>query len=194
MRAFLLAAGAALLTAACATTAGEDMAENAGMPPSGMPAPEYVQTAASGDQFEIQSGQMALQRSCDPAVRSFAQMIVDDHRRMSGQMMQAAQSAGLPPPPMQMAPHHQDMLQRLQASGPGFEAAFRDAQIMAHQEALELHRGFAEEGDEPALQGVASQAVPAIQMHLSQAQNLPATARCAAPAPEPVERRRGERG
>ena len=194
MKAFLLAAAAALLTAACATTAEDEMGEGAGMAPAGMPAPEYVGTAASSDLFEIQSGQLALQRSCDPAVRSFAQMIVDDHRRMSGQLMQAAQSAGLPPPPMQMAPQHQDMLQRLQTSGPGFEAAFRDGQVMAHQEALELHRGFAEEGDEPALRGVASQAVPAIQMHLSQAQNLPATARCAAPAPEPGERRRGERG
>lgn len=196
MKALLLAASAALLATACSTTSDDDMApvETA---PAGMAAATYMGSAASGDMFEIQSGQLALQRSCDPTVRTFAQMVVDDHSRMSSQMMMTAQSAGLPPPPTMMMPHHMEMLQRLQATtGPGFDAAFKNEQMMAHQEALTLHRTYSESGDQSALRGLASQAVPVIQMHLSQVQNLPTNTACAAPTPAgtTTDRRTGERG
>jgi len=84
----------------------------------------------------------------------------------------------------------------LQAAAPGgFESAFRNEQIMAHQEALTLHQTFSQDGDRPALRTVASQAVPVIQMHLNHAQSLPSTAACATQAPAPTtDRRRGERG
>jgi putative membrane protein len=148
--------------------------------------------AASSDMFEIQSGQLAMQRACDPAVRGFAQQLVADHTRMSNMMMSTARANNLPQPPMGMAPHHAAMLQRLQAApGQGFDAAFRAEQVAAHQEALSLHRGYAEEGDTPALRTLAAQAVPAIEMHLQHAQNLPTAGMC--PGSEQM-RRTGERG
>jgi putative membrane protein len=159
-----------------------------------MTAPVYMQNAASGDLFEIQSSQLALQQSCDSTVRSLAQMLIADHTRMSNLMMQTAQSVGITPPPPQVAPHHMQMLQRLQMAGNGaaFDAAYKAEQIAAHQEALTLHRTYAEGGDVPPLRGVAAQAVPAIEMHLGQAQNLPTSTPCA-PAPT-TGRRVGERG
>ena len=44
-------------------------------------APGYMAQAGSADQFEIQSGQLALQASQNPAIRNFANMIVADHTR-----------------------------------------------------------------------------------------------------------------
>ena len=198
MKALLLAASAALLATACSSTSDDETATAASeAAPAGMPATEYIANAASSDMFEIQSGQLALQRSCDPSVRAFGQMLVDDHTRTTALVTQAAQTDGVtPPPPPQMMPRHMEMLQRLQATGPGgFEAAFRNEQLTAHQEALTLHQTYSQDGDRPALRGVASQAVPVIQMHLNQVQSLPSTAACATQAPAPTtDRRRGERG
>jgi putative membrane protein len=195
MKHFILAASAALLATACATP--DVVVPVAGV---GTPTGTYMQMAASGDMFEIQSGQLALQRSCDPAVRSFAQMIIDDHTRLSSQMMQVAQASNLPMPPTQLAPHHQQMLQTLTAATtPGFEGTFRAQQMAAHQEALNLHQTYASSGDVAPLRAVAAQAVPAIQTHLGHVQSLPSAAPCAlpqtqVPVVQPAPRRAGERG
>ena len=155
-------------------------------------APGYTTMAASGDQFEIQSSQLALQMSQNPAVRAFAQMLINDHMRMTQQMAATAQGTGLNPPPPALSPMHQAMLDQLRAAAPGtFDMAFRDAQINAHHRALQLHQNYAASGDVPALRNLAASAVPVIQAHLMQAQNLQVWA--APPAPPP-RARPGERG
>ena len=176
--AILLAATSAL--AACATNDMDDMDATAPMAPmaaavdpnSPLAAPNYMMMAASSDQFEIQSSQMALQMSQNPAVQSYARMMIAQHQATSQNLMSAAQSAGLTAPAPTMMPQHQQMLQQLQAAGPNFDQAYKDAQIMSHQEALNLHQGYANGGDVPALRNVAANAVPIIQQHLTSAQNL----------------------
>lgn len=177
MKALLLAASAALIMSACSTT-DDDMVEPVAMP-AGMMATTYLPAAASGNLFEIQSSQHALQQSCDPAVRAFAQMMIDDHTRLNTLTMQTAASAGVTAPTPMLTAAHAQMLQQLQMqTGAGFEAAYRNAQIMAHQEALTLQRSYADTGDNSALRGIAAQAVPAIQTHLTRAESLPMTAAC----------------
>jgi putative membrane protein len=76
-----------------------------------------------------------------------------------------------------LMPMHQQMLQQLQAAGTGasFDAAYKQAQTMSHQEALNLHTNYAQSGDVPALRQVAGSAVPVVQQHLQQAQVLNVT-------------------
>lgn len=152
-------------------------------------APGYVAQAGSSDQFEIQSGQLALQASQNPAVRNFANMIIADHTRSTQMVLSAAQSAGLNLPPPSMLPSQQAMLNQLRTagSGPAFDQAFQQIQIQAHQAALTLHQNYATQGDVPALRNVAAQIVPIVQMHLQAAQVLNT-------APPPPPRRAGERG
>jgi len=161
-------------------------------------APGYLAMAASSDQFEIQSGQMAQQMSQNPEVRNFGNLIVADHTRSTQMLTAAAQSAGITPPPPGLLPDQQAMLSQLQAagSGPSFDAAFKTVQITAHQSALQLHQNYAAQGDVPALRSVAAQIVPVIQMHLNQAQLLN-NAPPAPPPPPPAmssSTTRGERG
>src|SRR5437016_7897084 len=70
-------------------------------------APGFLAQAASGDQFEIQSSQLAMQASQNLAVRNFANLMIADHTRMSQAMAAAAQSAGLPPPTPALLPAQQ---------------------------------------------------------------------------------------
>ena len=122
-------------------------------------APGFLAQATSGDLFEIQSSQMALQMSSNPAVRNFANLMIADHMRMSQAMAAAAQSAGIVPPPPAILPEQQAVLSQLSAAGPNFDVAFRDAQITAHQGALGLMQNYAASGDVPALRMAAQQAI-----------------------------------
>jgi putative membrane protein len=164
-------------------------------PNSPLAAPMYMTMAASGDQFEIQSSQLALQRSSNPQLRQFAQMLITDHSNMSAQLIAAAQGAGLTPPPPALSAEHAAMLQQLQATpAASFDMAYRDAQVMAHQQALTLHQNYANGGDVPALRTVASSAVPIIQNHLNMIQGM---AMAPPPPPPPVYQQTpapGERG
>jgi putative membrane protein len=134
----------------------------------------YLQTAASSDLFEIQSSQVALRVSRNQAIRDFAQMLVDDHTRLSAEMKTTAAGAGMAPPPPALLPAHAQKLRLLQStSAARFDAAYRREQIAAHQQALALHRGYANAGDVPAFKAVAARAVPVIEHHLQTAQALP---------------------
>jgi putative membrane protein len=196
MRKLAILFGGAALLAACQSTPPA-------APPAAAPvdinnplmAPGYLAQAGSSDQFEIQSGQLALQASQNPAVRNFANMIVADHTRSTQMLMAAAQGAGMSPPPPTILPQHQALLDQLRSagSGPAFDQAFQQIQVQAHQQALMLHQNYAAQGDVPALRTVAGQIVPIVQMHLQTAQSLN-TAPPPPPPPPPSTRRSGERG
>ena len=188
---------AAAVTAGCATQPPPppplppEPAVAAVDPNSPLAAPTYMRMAASGDLFEIQSSQIAHPKLHGAPFHAYATMIETDHRRMSAEMIATAQGAGLAPPPPALLPHHQAMLDQLRAApaGPSFDMLYRELQINAHSEALQLHQNYASGGDHPALRAVAAAAVPVVQGHLSQAQSL-----AVAPAPPPMEPRAGERG
>lgn len=158
-------------------------------------APGFLAQAGSANQWEIESSQLALQASTNPAVRNFANMIIADHMRLGQAIGAAASSAGLTPPPPALLPAQQSMLDQLRAagSGPSFDMAYQQAQIGAHLQAIQLMQNYATSGDVPALRTAASQAVPTMQMHLQQAQMLN-TAPPPPPPPPPSTRRSGERG
>lgn len=163
-------------------------------------APAFLEQASSGDQFEIQSSQLALQMSQNTALRNYASMLIADHTRMSQAMAAAAISVRLnPPAPVLLAPQ-QAALDQLRAAGSGmaFDVAFKQAQIQAHQGALALMQNYAASGDVPALRAAAGQAIPSIQMHLQQAQMLQVVTATPLPPPPPMAppstRRAGERG
>jgi len=133
----------------------------------------YVMMAAAGDQFEIQSSQIALLKSLTPSIRNFAQTLINDHTMMSSRLSAAALSAGLAAPAPTLTATQQQMINDLQAATIfTFDQLFLRDQIIAHEMALALHSNFASFGDTPALKVVASSAVPIIQSHLNTATTL----------------------
>lgn len=160
-------------------------------------APNYLGMAGSSDQFEIQSGQLAQQMSQNPAIRQMGQMLVADHTNSTQQLMAAAQSAGIAAPPPAMRPEHAAMLQQIQSAPPGqFDMIFRDVQIQAHQQALQLHQNYAASGDVPALRATAGAIVPVVQNHLNMLQGMQVMAPPPPPPPPVYQQpaRPGERG
>jgi putative membrane protein len=184
MKTILMATAAAglLLTSACMDTGmgGGSDAATGGMasasdmtPTAAMP---YVAMAGASDQYEIQSSQLALQQATSPAVKQFAQMMIQHHTQTTQQLMTAAQSAGLTPPPPQLMPMQARMIADLQGkTGASFDRTYIQQQTKAHQMALALHSTYARDGDTPALKQAAAAATPIVQQHLDQIRGMRAS-------------------
>jgi putative membrane protein len=153
MRKLAFLIGGAIALAACSSTPHPPVDLN-----NPLLAPGFLAEAASGDQFEIQSSQLALQMSQNAGVRNFANMMITDHTRMSQAMAAAAASARLNPPPPTLLPAHQAALDQLRATaaGPTFDMAYQQAQISGHQQALTLFQNYATSGDVPAMRTAAA--------------------------------------
>jgi putative membrane protein len=133
----------------------------------------YVGMAAASDLFEIQSSQLAQQRSQSPAVRDFAQMMVTDHTNTTRQLTAAAQAAGMGPVAPALLPMQARMIAQLRAApAGGFDRTYLDQQVQAHQMALSLHSSYAQNGDTPQLRQVAAAATPVVQTHLDHVRQL----------------------
>jgi putative membrane protein len=137
------------------------------MPGAGLPTPEYVHTAAQSDEFEIAEAKLALQRSHNPHVDSFARKMIHDHTESTHMIKAALMQGGHPVPPAPpLSPMQHQMIDQLRAAGPDFDKTYVDQQLQAHDMALATHQGYAQNGNDPALRHTAEKIVPVVQMHL----------------------------
>ena len=198
MRTLAILLGGAMAVAACATNPPPPPAPPAAAvdPNNPLFAPGFLAQAASANQFEIESSQLALQASQNVAVRNYANLLISDHTRLGQQVAAAAAAGGVPMPPPGLLPAQQSALAQLQAAGtgPNFDMAYRQAQIDAHNQAIGLMQNYSASGDVPALRSAAGGAIPMMQMHLQQAQMLNVAPPPPPPMAPPTERGAGERG
>jgi putative membrane protein len=134
----------------------------------------YRMMAMISDSFEIESSRLALQRSRNPRIRAFANMMVRDHSMTSQALMGGMQMAAMGGMAPALDSRHAAMLNQLASvSGAQFDRLYAQMQVMAHREALALHGGYAQAGSDPSLRTFAGQVAPHIQHHLAMARRLP---------------------
>ena len=164
------------LFVAAMTTATPLFAQTPPPPPpaeaktSAMP---YVMAAGMSDLYEINSSQIALQKSKTPAIRSFAKMLIKHHTMTTAATMKAAKKAGLTPPAPALDAGATASITELQsASAADFDRLYIGQQIPAHQAALDLHQSYAANGDKTPLRTSARAAMPIVKQHLTAATKL----------------------
>lgn len=137
-------------------------------------AKDFVAHAAMSDMFEIQTGQMAQDQGGSDAVKQFGQMLVTDHGSSSRELMDVAKAAGVDTaPPSALDQRHQVIADSLKdAEKSGFDAAFAQAQVQAHQEGIALFEAYARNGDNDQLKAFAQKGLPTLQKHLETAQRI----------------------
>lgn len=186
MRYHLIAPAAALALAACGERADDPASNQALVPgepvtnmqaelvPAAVNAVEYANLVAAGDRYEIESAELALERSEHEEVRRIAQTIRDDHRRSTEQLRAAA--AQRQPPlaiePTLSADQQRDMEALRGASGADFDRVWALQQVAAHEKALGLVTGYLATADDQAMADHASAVVGTMQQHLTEVRAL----------------------
>ncbi|RZM08417.1 MAG: DUF4142 domain-containing protein, partial [Sphingomonas sp.] len=135
----------------------------------------YVMAAGMSDLYEINSSQIALQKSKTRAIRSFATMLIKHHTMTTAATMKAAKKAGLTPPAPALDAGATASITELQsASAADFDRLYIGQQIPAHQAALDLHQSYSTGGDQAPLRMTAKTAVPIVKQHIAAALKLQA--------------------
>lgn len=132
----------------------------------------YISNAAMGDMYEIQAGNIAQKKAQSADVKALAKMLVTDHTAASNEMKPMVTAAG-ETPPTELDQRRKGMIDNLNAAtGADFDKAYLTQQVAAHEEAITLHRGYADNGDNAQLKGHAAKVLPKIQAHLDRARAL----------------------
>jgi putative membrane protein len=127
----------------------------------------YVENAAASDMFEIESSKLALQKAMLPSLKTFAQMMVDEHGKSTAELKNAAQAAGITVPTALPA----DMAAKVSAlgalSGSAFDKKYLADQRAGHREALAKVNAYISAAPAGPLKDHASKATGVIQKHLN---------------------------
>jgi putative membrane protein len=133
---------------------------------------DFVKEAASSDMFEIQSSQLAEQKSQDQQTKTFAAQMITDHTKTTSELKPLAQAAKVEIPSGMLAAH-QKMLDKLNGlNGDDFTKQYHDDQVSAHKDAVSLFQRYGKGGDNDQIKNWASKTVPALEHHLQMAQDL----------------------
>lgn len=173
MRTILLATAIlAAATSAFAQSAAESSGANSvlGVPPK---TEDFVTEASASDMFEIESSKLAVERS-DAATKAFAQQMVTDHQKTTMELKQLLGSGKVKAvPAAAMSDEQQEMLKELKGlKGTDFTAKYHEDQEDAHEDAVDLFKRYAQEGDNPDLKAWAGKTLPALEHHLQMARDL----------------------
>ena len=137
----------------------------------------FVSNASQSDMYEIQAGQMAQQKGQSAAVKDFGKMMVTHHTAMMNEMKPLVTAAGKAPA-AELDQRRKGLLDNLTSAAPAdFDKVYLAQQEAAHEEALTLMRGYADNGDDAGLKAGAAKAVPRVEEHLAKVKQLRAAAK-----------------
>ncbi len=128
----------------------------------------FIKKAGASDQYEIQSSRLVT-GSTNAKVRDFAEQMIRDHTKSTGEVKAAARQAGLTVPPPALEPMQARMIAELRRTPVSRrDTVYITQQKRAHQMALELHRGYAADGKVAPLKAAAGQIAPVVQHHIEE--------------------------
>ncbi|MBD2067547.1 DUF4142 domain-containing protein [Leptolyngbya sp. FACHB-671] len=133
---------------------------------------QFMIMAAQGNNAEIQTSQLALDRSENEEVRQFAQRMIQEHTLANQQLQQIASQYGtnLPADP---GPLNQAIAEQLaQLSGSEFDRAYMGAQTNAHLRTVALFQTQIQQGQEESLRQYATQLLPSVADHYEMASTM----------------------
>jgi putative membrane protein len=134
---------------------------------------EFLRLAYQGNNAEIQTSRLALERSQNDDIREYAQRMITEHTRANEQLTRYATQQNIQLPSERVDPLSQAIAARLgQLSGDAFDQAYIDAQANAHLRAIALYRTQISQGQTQGLRTYASQLLPSIEQHYEMASEM----------------------
>lgn len=133
----------------------------------------FVALAAGAGMYEVEAARVALSRASDPQVRSYAQMLLDQHTANNNELISIMQSKGHRIAPGLPAELQQKVSKLSTLSGAAFDQEFvRMTGVADHKAAIAAF----EQGDRSVtdrdLQAYIDKTLPALRSHLQMAQDL----------------------
>jgi len=98
---------------------------------------DFVNHQLSDGLAEVELGKLASERSANPSVKQFAQMLVQDHTNAGNALRETATKYGIQPAP-QVDDKHKDLMDKLsKLRGAEFDRAYIGAMVDEHKNAVD---------------------------------------------------------
>ena len=127
----------------------------------------YVENAAASDMFEMESSRLALQRATLPAVKTYAERMIEEHGKSSEELKAAALAAGIPLPPALPADKQAKLAALGRLNGEAFDRQYIADQRSGHQETLTKVNQYLAGAPAGPLRDHASKLTGVVQNHLT---------------------------
>ncbi|GGK75961.1 DUF4142 domain-containing protein [Rufibacter glacialis] len=132
----------------------------------------FLMEAASSGMMEVQLGKLALERSADPKVKQFAQMIIDHHTKTNQELAELAAGMNVTLPTALM-PDHQKLVDKLsKLTGKAFDEEYTEDIEAAHEQDIALYEVVSNGAKTTSVKAFAIRTLPTLRMHEHHADEL----------------------
>ena len=134
---------------------------------------DFILQASASDMFEIESSKLALQKGDEPT-KAFAQQMITEHEKTSSELKALLAGGKVQGNPVTALTedHKEEVDELAKLDGAEFNEEYIDDQVEAHEDAVDLFKRYAEEGENAELKAWAAKTLPALEHHYKMAQDL----------------------
>lgn len=137
---------------------------------------KIVADMAIANMAEVDAGKMALGKTQNADVKTFAQKMIDDHTKALNDVTTLAQSKGMTLPTEVDAPHKAMAAKLDKLSGDAFDKAYMaDAGVSDHTKVHAKLKGFESKAKDPDVKALAAKMLPTVEEHMKLAKDMHGT-------------------
>ena len=134
----------------------------------------FVAKVAAGGLYEVEVAKLAVDRANDPAVKSFATMLVDQHSAAHAELKALAAMRDVKLPDTVPPDKKHVMTELGKKSGASFDQAFvKQVGIKDHEANIKLFESASKDTKDAQLKAWVDKTLPTLKDHLGAAQKLP---------------------
>ena len=134
---------------------------------------KFLEDAAQSGHAEIEGSRMALESEASPAVRQFAQKMIEDHTKANQELLDIANRKGFTLPDEPSVAQRAELLALKALSGGPFDTMYAARiGVNAHENAVELFEKATQEVKDPDIRAYAEKTLPKLREHLEMARQL----------------------
>jgi putative membrane protein len=132
----------------------------------------FLSTAAQADMTIAHMSQDTESKAANDKVRDFAKTLVQEHTTDYQELTELAEKTGDKIPRGIDRENFQSVSALEHAKGKAFERAFLTRQSAEHQKLVRAYKQEADHGSNPAIRAYASKALPVVEQHLREVEDL----------------------
>lgn len=134
---------------------------------------KFVMLANSSNMMELELSQMAVQKATNPAVKDFANMMVQHHTQAGQEMKQLLFTKGTMIPDTAMLSRHRTRMDLLQnAQGADFDRAYMRIMVDAHEEDVDEYEDETTDARDADIRAFAKKMLPTLRTHYTRAKEV----------------------
>ena len=156
-------------TTASATTTGSSGGTLSAMSPEDK---EFVVKAGMGGLYEVQTGNLALQKAAGAEVKAFAQRMVTDHGKANAELATLATAKGVALPTELEGPEESAYEHLQSLSGAEFDQAYMQHMVEDHNKAVAAFDKASTSAADADVKAWAGKTLPALQEHSAMAKDI----------------------